>query len=395
MYDAVVAGHLCIDIMPEIDAQTARSSTFLAPGRLTEVSGVVFSTGGAVSNTGQALYKLGINVRLAARVGDDALGNLIRETLGRTNPAFSAMPGVGCGEPSSFTLVIAPPGIDRTFLHCPGTNNTFGAEDIDEALLGEVRLFHFGYPPLLRRMYADDGLELTAIFKRAKAQGATTSLDMSLPDISKPSGQANWPLILKRALPYVDLFMPSIEELLLMLRRQRYMELIETVGAGGMLQALSTAEIVGLAEEAMALGAKIVVVKLGNRGVYIRTNGRLADLGRGDPADLANWRSRELWAPCFKVHVVSTAGSGDATIAGFLAGMLKGQTLEAAANSAVGVGACNVEAMDTTSGIRSWDETQARIRAGWAKLEVTTPGEGWVWDPAASLWHSPRDKKGD
>lgn len=393
MYDALVAGHLCVDIIPVIDTETAHSAMFMAPGRLTEVGEAIFSTGGAVSNTGQALFKLGLSVRLAARVGDDAIAGLIRTILGRYNPEFSAMPGVGRGEPSSYTVVIAPPGIDRTFLHCPGTNTTFGSEDIDDAVLAQTRLFHLGYPPLLRRMYADNGLELAGIFKRARAQGTTTSLDMSLPDPTKPSGQADWPLICQRVLPWVDLFLPSVEELLFMLRRARYMELVASVGQAGMIDALTTAEITGLAGQALSLGTQMIVLKLGNRGLYIRSAPNLRDMGRATPHNLAAWQGRELWAPCYKAQVVSTAGSGDSTIAGFLAGMIKGQTISAAITSAVAVGACNVEAMDTISGVRSWEETQARIHAGWAKLETHSPGAAWRWDEAAQLWYGPQDKE--
>ncbi len=229
------------------------------------------------------------------------------------------------------------------------------------------------------------------VISRPKACAPTSSSQRPLPDISKPSGQANWPLILERVLPYVDVFLPSAEELLLMLRRQRYMELVNTVGQEGMLAALSADEIAGLAQQALDLGTQIALIKLGSRGLYIRTRAQFASLGRGSPAASPGWQNRELWAPCFKTHVVSTAGSGDATIAGFLAGMLRGQTLEGAANSAVGVGACNVEAMDTTSGIRSWEETQARIQAGWEKLEIIQPAEGWSWDASARLWHGPHD----
>ena len=42
----------------------------------------------------------------------------------------------------------------------------------------------------------------------------------------REKGDANWPAILKATLPYVDIFMPSIEEILLMLHRQRYEELL-------------------------------------------------------------------------------------------------------------------------------------------------------------------------
>ncbi|MHB1357863.1 MAG: carbohydrate kinase family protein [Anaerolineae bacterium] len=393
MYDALVAGHLCVDITPVIDAETAHSTVFLAPGRLTEVGEAIFSTGGAVSNTGQALYKLGLSVRLAARVGDDAIAGLIRTILGRYNPEFSAMPVVGRGEPSSYTLVIAPPGIDRTFLHCPGTNTTFGPEDIDNGLLAQTRLFHLGYPPLLRRMYADDGLELAGIYKRAKEQGATTSLDMSLPDPTKPSGQANWPLICERVLPSVDVFLPSVEELMFMLRRDRYMELVASAGQAGMIEALTLDDITSLADQALALGTQVVVLKLGHRGLYVRSAPYFRNIGRVLPNEQAAWQGRQLWAPCFKAQVVSTAGSGDATIAGFLAGMIKGQSITDAVTSAVAVGACNVEAMDTISGVRSWEETQSRIRTGWAKLETRTPGTNWSWDESAQLWYGPLDKE--
>ena len=60
-------------------------------------------------------------------------------------------------EVTSYTIVISPPGHDRSFLHCPGANETFTAADVPYEQLAGVRLFHFGYPPLMPRMYADGG----------------------------------------------------------------------------------------------------------------------------------------------------------------------------------------------------------------------------------------------
>jgi hypothetical protein len=31
---------------------------------------------------------------------------------------------------TSYTIAISPPGVDRTFLHCPGANQTFRADDV-------------------------------------------------------------------------------------------------------------------------------------------------------------------------------------------------------------------------------------------------------------------------
>ena len=392
MIDAIAAGHLCVDIIPLIpDATTAASDNFLAPGRLTEVGGAIVATGGAASNTGIALHRLGLEVRLVARVGDDLIGNLTRQILNSYSSKLAEELSVGHGEPSSYTVVISPPGIDRTFLHCPGTNNTFGPEDLRAELLRQARLFHFGYPPLMRRMFADGGHELAAVMRIPKEHGLTTSLDMAMPDPTKPMGQADWPGILKLALPYVDVFQPSVEELLYMLWRERYDTLRRSVGPARMIDALTPAEIGQLADRTLALGAKVLALKLGHRGLYLRAARTLDNMGRGGPANPAKWAGRELWAPCFKVQVVSTVGSGDSTVAGFITGMLQGQDAEGAVTSAVAVGACNVEAADTTSGVRPWQETQERVRKGWARLNAHVDAPGWAWDEAAGLWRGPRD----
>lgn len=390
MIDAIAAGHLCVDIIPQItDPAVAKSASFLAPGRLTEVGGAILSTGGSVSNTGLALHRLGLDMRLVARLGDDAIAGITRDLLQRRDPRLTAHLSVAHGEPSSYTIVINPPGVDRTFLHCPGTNNTFGPEDLPAALLAEARLLHLGYPPLMRRMYADGGVELAALMCRAKGAGATTSLDMAMPDPAGPSGRADWRGLLTRVLPHVDLFEPNVEELLFMLRRPRLEELQRS--PEGVLDALAPDEVSALAGEALTMGARMVAIKLGHRGFYLRTAASLDDMGRGAPADPSGWAGRELWAPCFRVDVVGTVGAGDATSAGLITGLLRGQTAEAALTSAVAVGACNVEAADATSGVRSWDETQHRIGAGWARLDARVAAAGWRWDETAGVHRGPAD----
>jgi len=81
------------------------------------------------------------------KVGDDILGRAILDFLRRHDPRLADGMIVAAGEPSSYTIVISPPGVDRMFLHCPGANDTFGAADVAYDRLGSARLFHFGYPP--------------------------------------------------------------------------------------------------------------------------------------------------------------------------------------------------------------------------------------------------------
>ena len=396
MFDAVVAGHLCIDIIPTIPPSLASTAyaSLLSPGRLVEVGVAVLSPGGAVSNTGLSLARLGMKVRLVARLGDDLIGGLTRRIIEDHGHGLGAGLAIAGGEPSSYTIVISPPGIDRTFLHCPGTNDTFGPEDVADDLLRGTRLFHLGYPPLMRRMYAANGAELAALLERAQAGGATTSLDLALPDPATESGSADWRAILGRALPHVDLFMPSVEELFFMLDRSGYEEARRRSPDGNLLEGLTEGEVARLAEGSLTMGAKAVGLKLGDRGLYLRTAESGGLRGRAAPADSERWLGRELWAPCFRVEVASTVGAGDATIAGFLAGLLSGQRPEECLTTAVAVGACNVEAADATGGVRSWDETQRRIADGWERLAADPMSPRWTWNRVAGLWYGPHDRFG-
>src|SRR5450756_407654 len=81
MKRAVVAGHICLDIIPEIDHPFE-----LTPGRLFEVGPPILGTGGAVSNTGVALHILGVPTTLMGKIGDDAFGDSVLAILRRYGP---------------------------------------------------------------------------------------------------------------------------------------------------------------------------------------------------------------------------------------------------------------------------------------------------------------------
>ena len=87
--------------------------------------------------------------------------------------------------PKSGSVIISPPGMDRIFLHDPGANNTFGAEDVNYQLVTETALFHFGYPPLMRGFYSDNGAELTTLAADDEAAIARAALDDELTRISR------------------------------------------------------------------------------------------------------------------------------------------------------------------------------------------------------------------
>ena len=353
----LVAGHLCLDVIPAL-----LGAVEMVPGRLIEAGPVTLSTGGAVSNVGRALHTLGLDVRLVGMVGDDPFGRIVRDLLGGLGGDLAVCPD----EPTSYTVVVSMDRTDRTFLHAPGCNDAFGAESIPDAAFDGASILHFGYPPLMARMYEDGGAELEALLKKAKQRVPLVSLDLSLPDPDAPSGKADWPTILARCLPHVDVFLPSVDELMFCLDRPTFDAL-----QGASLGHLPPAMVEALADKALALGPKAVGIKVGERGFLLKTAPSALSLGEG-------WGGVCLWHPCFQVEVAGTTGSGDATVSGLLFGLARGMPPLDACRAAVAVGACGVEAMDAVSGIRTWEATVERIDAGWLSLGVSLPPE---WRP--------------
>lgn len=366
--DVIVAGHLCLDIHPEMEQVTL--AALPTPGHLFETGVLTIATGGAVSNTGLALHRLGVNVRLMANVGDDFVGQNILNILEGHDPSLSQYIQVLPGQPSSYTVVLSPGHVDRIFLHGTGTNANFGAADVNFALLPGAKIFHLGYPSLLPRLFANDGDELLAICKGAKTAGVVTSVDMTLPDPNSPSGQVDWRAIFPRVLPYTDIFIPSIEEIVFCLRRADY-----DTWDGNVLPHMNQIYLSDLADELLGMGGVIVGFKLGQFGFYIK----VADSSRFDRlAQLnlkaADWANVTVWSPAFQVEVVGTTGAGDSAYAGFLVALLRNLNPDEAVRFACAVGACNVEAADSVSGVRSWAEIQARLAAGWSPRPEQLPG---------------------
>jgi sugar/nucleoside kinase (ribokinase family) len=380
----VVCGHLCLDIIPQFSLSGARQDWF-CPGRLSIVGAPVLATGGSVSNVGLALHRLGLPVRLVARIGDDPIGRLVLERMSSMGAELARGIAPAAGEVTSYSIVLSPPGIDRIFFHCPGANDTFTGSELADSTLEGAALFHFGYPPLMEKIWQDGGARLERLFARAKARGALTSLDMSLPDPNSPSGKIDWKAFLSRVLPRVDIFVPSVEELLFMADRPAFDRLAARGGGEAIIRDVQLDALGRLADEALRLGVSAILIKLGDRGAYLRTG--TAGLG-----GMAGWAQRELYTPVFHVaQVAGTTGAGDSTISGFLASVLKGLSPEEALTMAVAVGGCCVEAPDALSGIRPWDETMRRVKDGWPRVSASAREQGWQPGPQG-LQRGPRDK---
>lgn len=391
-FDVIAAGHLCLDMIPRFDTDkdTTSIAELLQPGTLVHMGEMSFSTGGSVSNVGIAMKIFGCNVAFVAKVGSDAIGRTIIEILEKSGSAEGI--AVAEGEASSYSVVISPPKIDRIFLHCPGTNDTFTAADINMSAVGKTRLFHLGYPTLMRSLFTDQGRELANILKKVKQAGVTTSLDISLPDPNSDAGRTDWRKIYQRVLPYVDIFLPSIEETFFTLHPREYLEQKKLHGGQELIDFVSPAQVSGFAEEYLAMGCKIAVLKAGHNGLYIKTTGKakIAGMGRSAPGNPVDWADRELWCPAFLTDSVAGAtGAGDCSIAAFLTALLRDHSIEECLKLANCAGYLNLRAMDTISGLGSWKE----VKSTYPNLQPRDNSfleDLWSWDAHLKIWEKNR-----
>ncbi len=368
----IVAGHVCLDITPMfLDKKVKNPSEILSPGKLIQMGGADVHTGGAVANTGLAMKVLGADVTLIGKVGKDTFGDMVINILKQHHTEQGML--ISETESTSYSVVLAIPGIDRMFLHNPGANDTFHASDIPQEALENAALFHFGYPPLMKSMYENDGYELVSLMERVKKGGTATSLDMAALDATSEAGQTDWNKILKRVIPYVDFFVPSVEELCYMLDKERFARWQERAAGQDITEILDIEkDVKPLAKQCMEFGAKVLLIKCGTPGMYYCTAGKnaLKNVGINAQLDLNGWADQEGFERSYiPEKVVSGTGAGDTSIAAFLTAMIDGYTIEESMHMSAATGASCVEAYDALSGLKSFEELKKKIAAGWEKYK--------------------------
>lgn len=393
MKQAVVMGSLVLDISPSLRSQQVRDVTdIFAQGKVTELKDVAFYMGGCVGNTGLALHKLGIPTTLFGKVGQDFAGDAIAMLIDREGIPFRLQRLENV--PTTVSVALTPPGLDKITLFLRGASQEYSSRDVAELPQGD--LFHFGYPVTMHRLYEDQGAELIAMYRQVKEKGMVTSLDTALPRPESEPGKINWRPILQKLLPWVDIFVPSFEECLFMLDREGYCRRCKAQAGQDMMDSITPEEVRQTAQSFLDMGAKVVLLKLGSRGMYLRTAEEtvLRQAGSFFTPLLESWSKRELWIfPNAVEHIVSTTGAGDVGIAGFLAALLREQTPEEALQAATTASWLCIQSSDTTSRLVPFGELNAISRMAQRPERIALPRDLWHFSEAEALFYGENDRK--
>jgi sugar/nucleoside kinase (ribokinase family) len=285
-------------------------------GQLELVETIGLYSGGSAASTGYDLAKLGVNVALIGRIGNDGFGDFLEAEatkVGCDAALLKRDPSAG----TSSSLVTVTPDGERTFLHSIGANAKLTPSDIplEELQARGCQVLHLAGFFILTAMEGEQGEPAAALFARATELGFTTSLDC----VWDATGR--WASLIASVLEQTDIFCPSIHEARAIV---------------GLPESASPREIaLGL----FALGVRqVVALKMGPEGSFVMDKG-----------------GEHHRVPAPNVEAIDGTGAGDAFIAGFLAARLRGLDLLESARIGNATGALCVGAMGATAGVTHWD----------------------------------------
>ena len=271
------------------------------------VDKVGLSNGGDCMNTAINLAALGISVGFAGMFGDDYFGEILKDTLEKKGIDIRGLKTMQGVSTSTAVGLINSAG-ERTFFYLGGSSDLFAYEHVDTTLIPECRIVHIGGTYALPRF---DGEGTEKVFRLAREQNKITSMDVTT-DIT-----GRWLEIISPSLKYIDYFMPSYEQAVEITKKE---------------------EPKDIADFLLNEGVKTVVLKLGNRGCYVKNH------------------EQEFYQKAYNVNVVDTTGAGDSFVAGFITGILKNWDLKECARFASAVAAHCVQHLGATGGVPGFNK---------------------------------------
>ena len=268
----VALGDLMLDITCRADAPVLDGTHRFVQAR--------FSAGGSAANFAVWAARLGAEVGLISRVGQDIVGRALLMDLRDEGVQLGVATGT---EATGFTMLVTEPGDRRSMLAARGATAALSVDDLDWGMLDRADLLH-----VTAYSFFEQGPRKAALaaMKRVKDRGGLLSLDPSAHGFLQRTGARAF-FALSTG---VDLFFPNLEE-------------------GRTLTGERDPErVVRRLLEIFPVAA----LKLGPQGAFAGRGGEIVHHAG------------------FPVEVMDTTGAGDAFAAAFIVSWLKDHDLAAA-----------------------------------------------------------------
>jgi len=289
---AVVFGEISMDILIRVSQDASQDPVVRG-------SSYTCSFGGRGANQAIAVSRLGVKTSLVGQVGSDDFGNALMNHL-RTTAVETSGVKVGNGSSALAILAVTKDGEFRVLSFVEGVNSTVGAEDVQrfiDLMKGcRVALFQLGYsvPVIL------------SAAKAAKENGIITILDPA-------------PILSDTADLYssIDIITPNQQE-------------AESLVGFRVYDPSTSAKAADVLHQ---LGARVVIIKLGEQGAYCST------------------QNERVFLPAFRVKAIDTVGAGDAFNGALASGIAHGLSITEAAIWGTAAGAISATKIGAQSGM--------------------------------------------
>ena len=295
-YDIIVVGELNVDlILNNIQGFPVEGKEILAD----EMNLTLGSSSAIFASN---ISTLGAKTAFIGKIGIDTFGNLTIDSLHKRKVDTDLI--IRSKDHQTGATIVLNYGEDRAMVTHQGAMAHLGIDDISEAEIKKAKHLHVSsifLQPLIKK-------DIIQIFKMAKDNGLTTSLDIQWDPEEK------WDVDFKSLLPFVDVFLPNRLELL----------------------AITKASSIDEAIDFLMLYANHIIVKMGNEG------------SRG------YFLNERYDVPAFKnEEVIDAIGAGDSFNAGFISKFIQGEKLEDCLRFGNLIGAINTCASGGTTAFKN------------------------------------------
>lgn len=310
-YDVVCLGMSVCDILAgPVDASVFDRDT-------TKVPAIEMRSGGDAMTQSIISSRLGCKTAFISKVGNDAYGKFLLDTLATEGIDYSQVRIGNDGIDTAVSIVLVDSQGQRSFIASQGLNNiTLSLEDVDMDVVCSSRFLSYGS---LCFMKALDPVVGKDVFREARKHGVKVVADCCANVYSYP------PELILSTLQDIDYFVPSMEEAVTLTRQT---------------------EPQRIARELSDYGCANLVIKLGARGCYIRSS---------------EW---EGLIPAYSVpQVRDTTGAGDNFVGGLLSALSRGMNLTDAVSFAQATAAVSIQKIGATAAVRSVRQIEQFLQA--------------------------------
>ncbi|PRX40007.1 carbohydrate kinase family protein [Salegentibacter salegens] len=270
-----------------------------------------FTLGSSSAILASNIAALGVSTSFCGLLGQDSFGDFILKELQKkkVNTRFVHR----TQEAKTGITVVMNYDQDRANITYCGAMNVLSMEHIPWGNISEFSHLHFS------NYFLQPGMKpfIAELFKKAKEEGLTTSLDLQVDPEDK------WDFDYKNCLPFVDVFLPNESELLNLSGKNNLEDAIEMIKSY----------------------TNILALKLGDKGGRVVT------------------KSEDITIkPYLNKKYKDAIGAGDSFNAGFLKKFIQGETLSTCLEFANLTGSLSTTAAGGTGAFRDEKEIEIKIQ---------------------------------